>query len=38
VRFECTHCGKSLKVQGSHRGQRMNCPHCGGTVTVPRHD
>lgn len=38
VRFECPDCGKKLKVSGAHRGHRMNCPHCGHSVTVPRRD
>jgi two-component system, OmpR family, response regulator len=36
VRFECTECGKRLKVSGSHRGRTLNCPRCGQPVTVPR--
>jgi DNA-binding response OmpR family regulator len=38
VRFDCPTCGKRLKVSASHRGHRLNCPHCGGSVTVPRHE
>ncbi len=38
VRFKCPHCGRKLKVSGSHRGQRLNCPQCGANVTVPRCD
>lgn len=38
VRFDCPRCGKKLKVNAAHRGHRMNCPHCGGSVTVPRHE
>ena len=38
VKFECPDCGKKLKVSGAHRGHRMNCPHCGHSVTVPRRD
>lgn len=36
IRFDCPDCGRKLKVSGTHRGHRMNCPQCGGTVTVPR--
>ncbi|MEZ6065548.1 MAG: response regulator [Planctomycetaceae bacterium] len=38
VRFDCGECGRKLKVKGSHRGQRMNCPQCGASLTVPRRD
>jgi DNA-binding response OmpR family regulator len=38
VRFDCPECGKKLKVTGAHRGHRMNCPHCGASVTVPRRE
>ncbi|MFV0444288.1 MAG: response regulator [Planctomycetaceae bacterium] len=38
VRFDCPECGKRLKVSGAHRGHRMNCPHCGASVNVPRRD
>lgn len=38
VRFDCTSCGKKLKVNASHRGHRMNCPHCGASINVPRRD
>ena len=38
VRFECSECGRKLKVSGIHRGHRMNCPKCGASVTVPRRD
>lgn len=37
VRFECTECGKRLKVSAAHRGRTLNCPRCGQPVTVPRH-
>lgn len=37
VRFECTECGKRLKVSINHRGRTLNCPRCGQAVTVPRH-
>jgi DNA-binding response OmpR family regulator len=36
VKFECPECGKKLKVSGAHKGHRMNCPHCGTSVNVPR--
>jgi DNA-binding response OmpR family regulator len=38
VRFECSSCRKRLKVNASHRGHRMNCPHCGASISVPRRD
>lgn len=38
VRFDCASCGKKLKVNASHRGHRMNCPHCGASISVPRRD
>lgn len=37
VRFSCR-CGKKFKVSSSHRGKSLNCPNCGNTVVVPRHD
>lgn len=37
VRFDCTDCGKRLKVSGAHRGHRLNCPQCGTSLIVPRH-
>ncbi len=37
VRFECTECGKRLKVSAAHRGRTLNCPQCGQPITVPRH-
>jgi DNA-binding response OmpR family regulator len=37
IRFECTECGKRLKVSVNHRGRTLNCPRCGQAVTVPRH-
>ena len=38
VRFDCTECGKKLKVNAAHRGQRLNCPQCGHSMIVPRHN
>ncbi|MEZ6056182.1 MAG: response regulator [Planctomycetaceae bacterium] len=38
VRFDCSECGKRLKVSGAHRGHRLNCPQCGNSLVVPRHD
>jgi DNA-directed RNA polymerase subunit RPC12/RpoP len=38
VRFDCSSCGRKLKVNASHRGHRMNCPHCGASINVPRRD
>ena len=29
VRFNCSECGKRLKVKASHRGRTLNCPRCG---------
>jgi DNA-binding response OmpR family regulator len=37
VKFECTECGKRLRVSASHRGRTLNCPRCGQPVIVPRH-
>ena len=37
VRFSCR-CGKRFKVSSSHRGKSLNCPNCGNTVVVPRHE
>ncbi|TWT56677.1 Alkaline phosphatase synthesis transcriptional regulatory protein SphR [Thalassoglobus neptunius] len=38
VRFECSECGKHLKVKTAHRGRTLNCPRCGQPVVVPLHD
>ncbi len=38
VRFNCTECGKRMKVKAVHRGRTLNCPQCGQPVVVPRHD
>ena len=38
VRFNCSECGKRMKVKATHRGRTLNCPQCGQPVVVPRHD
>ena len=37
IKFSCR-CGKKFKVSSSHRGKTLNCPNCGNTVVVPRHN
>lgn len=37
VKFECSECGKRLRVSQAHRGRTLNCPRCGQSVVVPRH-
>jgi DNA-binding response OmpR family regulator len=38
VRFDCTACGKRLKVSGTYRGRTFVCPRCGQVLTVPQHE
>jgi len=33
--FKCSHCGATLKVQGSAFGKQGICPGCNQKVTVP---
>jgi len=35
ISFVCPFCAKPFNVQDQLGGQHMNCPQCGGTVTVP---
>jgi two-component system OmpR family response regulator len=37
INFNCTDCGKKLRVKSSHRGRTLNCPRCGQPVSVPFH-
>jgi len=34
-KFDCPHCGKSLKVKEENSGQRARCPYCRNSMTVP---
>ncbi|MBI1375161.1 MAG: hypothetical protein GC159_20775 [Phycisphaera sp.] len=34
-KFDCPHCGKSLKVKEENAGQRARCPYCRNSMTVP---
>jgi len=35
-RTKCPHCEKSLKVREELAGRSCTCPHCKGTVQIPR--
>ena len=35
ISWNCSHCGRRLKVPSSVLGQRIKCPACGGRQTVP---
>lgn len=35
-KFECTSCGKSLKVREENAGKKARCPYCDASITVPR--
>jgi DNA-directed RNA polymerase subunit RPC12/RpoP len=35
VHFECTSCGKQLKVPQAHAGKRCQCPTCSAVVSIP---
>src|SRR4051812_43405908 len=35
IRFECSDCGKSLKVKDDHAGRKMRCPVCEAVNQVP---
>ena len=37
IRFRCAVCGKGVGATVDLAGKQVNCPTCGGTVTVPRH-
>jgi len=35
IRFECTACGKQLRIPESSAGKRGKCPACGTTLSLP---
>lgn len=35
IEFHCPHCDKLLKTQDDKAGWQVNCPGCGGPLTVP---
>lgn len=35
IRFECPHCGRSIKVPDEFAGKRGKCPHCKQVVIAP---
>lgn len=36
IPFECTGCGKKLKVKDDAAGKRIKCPDCQAVLTVPK--
>lgn len=36
IPFECTGCGKKLKVKDEAAGKRIKCPECQAVLTVPK--
>jgi DNA-directed RNA polymerase subunit RPC12/RpoP len=34
--FNCSHCGQELSVDTGAAGLEIQCPTCGGTLTVPK--
>ena len=36
IPFECTGCGKKLKVKDESAGKRIKCPECQAVLTVPK--
>src|SRR5437868_5005649 len=35
ITFDCTACGRNLRVPESLAGKKARCPHCQGVVAVP---
>lgn len=35
MRFQCTHCGGILAIEGCEPGEAVACGHCGAAVAVP---
>lgn len=35
IEFHCPHCDKYLKTNDDKAGMQVNCPGCGGPLTVP---
>lgn len=35
IRFECSHCGKRIKVKSKYAGHQAKCPTCSNKVTIP---
>lgn len=38
ITFECSDCGKSLKVKDDYAGRKIRCPNCESAVRVPDGD
>ncbi len=36
IPFECTGCGKKLKIKQESAGKRIKCPECQAVLTVPK--
>jgi hypothetical protein len=35
IEFHCPHCDKYLKTNDDKAGMQVNCPGCGGPLTIP---
>lgn len=35
IRFDCPHCGKSLRVAAKFAGKRVRCPKCNSLSAIP---
>jgi hypothetical protein len=35
--FRCTHCSRSLQIDGAHAGAQISCPHCSQSLIVPHY-
>ena len=38
IEFKCRHCNQSLTVDDDGAGTEIECPSCGGTITIPTAD
>jgi len=38
IAFDCTRCGKKLRVKDEFAGQTGQCPSCGAQMDIPTHD
>ena len=36
IEFHCPHCDKFLKTNDDKAGMQVNCPGCGGPLTIPQ--
>ena len=36
IEFKCPQCRNAVSVDGSYRGQVVECPHCGKGIVIPR--